>query len=101
MPVEVNDPWKKRKFWKRERKHIYDKAFEDEKQKQLKLKRERRVKQIQEKAKAKAHRKYGMSKREKAVHVIQKINNGVAKARKEVESLQEDLENDLRNEGYF
>ena len=101
MPIPMNNPWKKRAFWKRERKTIYDKAFEEEKNKQLKQKRDKRVEEIQTKAKQKAYRKYGMTRKEKINHYLKKFNNGVQKMRKEIEVLQEDLENDLRNERYF
>ena len=101
MPVEMTNPWKKRQFWKRERQTIFNKAYEEEKLKQLKQKREHRVAEIQKKAREKAYRKYGMTNKDKLGYYLQKIRNGVEKARKEIEWMQKDLEEDLNNERFY
>jgi len=101
MPVPMEGYWKKRKFWKKERRTLYNRAYEEEKFKQLKRKREQREKEIAKKAQEAAYRKYGMTKKEKVADKLTRFQKGVEKARKAVEFIQKDLENDMRNEGFY
>lgn len=101
MPVPMQDGWKKRRFWIHERKILYNRAFEKAKYEELKKRRQRREQEIQEKAQQKAFRKYGMTRKQKIGHVIQRIQKGMEKAQKELEWMQQDLENDMRNERHL
>jgi len=101
MPVPMEGYWKKRTFWKRERKILYNRAYEEEKLKQLMRKRKQREKEIATKAQEDAKRKYGMTRKEKVADKLTRFQKGVDKARKAVEFIQKDLENDMRNEGFY
>jgi len=97
MPVPMKSSLKKKKFWARERKKIYDKAFEAEKINQLKVKHAKRVKEIQDEAKAKAQWKYGTTRKERMGKRLVKMGKKVEGMQKAIERGQKQLENDLKN----
>jgi len=87
-------------YYKKLRKQIAKEAYEQEKIRCESEKRDKREKEIQKKAKDKAFKKYGMTRKEKAINLIERVHTGVEKTQRSIEFMQKDLEQDLRNEGF-
>lgn len=90
----------KHSYYKKLKKQIAKEAYEQEKIRCESEKRDKREKEIQEKAKAKAYKKYGMTRKEKAINLVERMKTGVEKTQRSLEFMQKDLEQDLRNEGF-
>ena len=90
----------KQRYYRRLRKLIAKEAFEQERLRCQSEKRDRREQEIRDRAKAKAYNKYGMTRREKLAGFVVKTRAGIEKAQQSVQTLQQDLEQDLVHEGY-
>lgn len=90
----------KHSYYKKLRKQIAKEAYEQEKIRCESEKRDKREKEIQDKAKAKAFKKYGMTRKEKAINLVERMRTGVEKTQRSLEFMQKDLEQDLHNEGF-